>query len=565
MNNEELKCSQCGFTSKEGQYFCGDCGQKLKNVCTGCDSVNPPTYKFCGQCGKDLRLLGTLILDRTGLIIKVDKTANSILQIAGDDLLGKPFLIFVNITDRAFFFSCWNMTLSSSKEQDLEVELKPEQDRTINTHLTLKPLATYGRTVDTIHVEIEDITDSRRTLQQFEEKEKILEIIGSITEIFHPAKRKTRQKTINGVLEKIGVVSLVQYAFVSRIDPVSNLMFTEFKWQVTDTSKISKSIITLPLDTIHPVLLKLQKGITYIAEDFSSLNLAERHLWKKWHPGFSSPGSIACELIYRDHRPVGIIGLIRTEKGTWPRNTIMLMKLSAQLISETLPKSLSGNSILRVSDVSAPKDSLKDTPLHSEEIIDLEEVEVILDEHEVVEATRLIDGRMLIESNKEGDPDSAQRVFATSDGAYALQCPKCERTELVAADHFKTSGWILKVTCPCSCSFRIIREMRKVYRKEVQLSGSFARDSDDLNRLEVPGKLFSMEVTNISKRGLNFKTVMTRSLQVGDNIQLRFNLDNSSKSPIKKSAMIKSVNKMNVGCQFQYIDKHDTTLGFYFL
>lgn len=445
------------------------------------------------------------------------------------------------------------------------MELKPEKDRIINSHLTLKPLAKSGRTVDTIHIEIEDITDRRRTLQQLEEKEKLLEIIGSLTEIFHPAKRKTRQKTINGVLEQIGLVSLAQYTFVSRIDPVGNLLFTEFKWQETDIPKTSKPIITLPLDTLHPVLEKLQKGITYIAEDFSLLDPRENHLWKRWHPGFYSPGSIACELICRDYKPVGIIGLIRTKKGTWPRDTIMLLKLSAQLISETLPKSLSGNSILQRSDVSVPKNSSKDIPLQSEEINDLEEIEIIIDEHEVIETSGEVDERMLIEPIKEGNPDSAHPVFASDDGAYALQCPKCERSELVSADYFKTSGWILKVTCPCSCSFRIIREMRKAYRKEVQLSGSFTHASDNLSRLEVPRKWISMEVTNISKIGLNFKAPMTRLLQVDDNIQLRFNLDNSSTSLIKKSAMIKSVRKNNVSCQFQNTDKHDTTLGFYFL
>jgi hypothetical protein len=235
------------------------------------------------------------------------------------------------------------------------------------------------------------------------------------------------------------------------------------------------------------------------------------------------------------------------------------------LISETLPKSLSGDSVFRRSDVSVPKDSVKDIPLHTKEVIDLEEIEVIIDEQEAIETTRGIDERMLIEPIQEGDPDSAQRVFATNDGAYVLQCPKCERSEFVSVDHFETSSWILNVTCPCSCSFRIIREMRKVYRKEVQLSGSFTHDSDDLNRLEVSGKWFPMEVTNISKSGLNFKTGMSRSLQVDGNVQLRFNLDNSSESLIYKSAMIKSVRQNNVGCQFQNIDKYDTTLGFYFL
>ena len=568
MKNDKLKCSLCGIIPEEGLNFCGNCGQKLKKACTNCESVNPPTYKFCGQCGKDLRLLGTLILDSNGLIIKADKTANSILQIEGRELLGKPFSIFVNVTDRAFFFSCWNMVLNTSAQKDLEVELNPEQNRTINSHLFLKPQDESRRTVDTVYVEIEDITEPRQAIQQLEENEKLLEIIDSLTEIFHPAKRKTRHKTINGVLEKIGLVSLVQYAFVSRIDLVSKLIFTDFKWQGKNTSKVTGSITTIPMDTIHPVLEKLKKGIAYSVEDFNLLSLAECQLWERWHPNFSPMGSIACELIYRDNSAVGIIGFIRTEKGIWPRNTLMLMKLSSHLISETLPKSLSATSILQHPGVSVPQSSLKDVQLQPDEVNGFGEIEVIIDdvdEYEVIEEIENVDDRMLIEPNNEGNPDGAHRVFATNDGAYVLQCPHCARNELVATGHFKKSGWILKVTCPCSCSFRIIREMRKAYRKEVQLSGSFAIDSGGLNKSTVLEKWLSMEVTNISKGGLNFKTPMTLLLKVGDNIQLRFTLDNSKKSLIKTSAIIHSVGNNAVGCQFQNTDEYDSILGFYFL
>ena len=74
-----------------------------------------------------------------------------------------------------------------------------------------------------------------------------------------------------------------------------------------------------------------------------------------------------------------------------------------------------------------------------------------------------------------------------------------------------------------------------------------------------------MEVKDISKGGLNFKTGMTLLLKVGDNIQLRFTLDNSKKSLIKTSAIIKSVGNNTVGCQFQNTDEYDSILGFYFL
>ncbi len=338
---------------------------------------------------------------------------------------------------------------------------------------------------------------------------------------------------------------------------MSNLLFTEFKWHLFDITNNPKNNVTLPLEAIHPVLQKLLKNATYIAEDFSALSPAENRLWEKWHPSVSQKGSFVCELIYRGHQPVGIIGFIRSGRGEWPHNALMLMKLSAQLISETLPNSMSGNSILQRIELARDSDSSK--------VLSFDEVELIVDDQEVMEESREVDEKMLIEPHPGGNPENAQRVFATDDGAYVLQCPECERSELVSADPFKKNGWILQVTCPCSCSFRIIREMRKLYRKEVQLPGSFSSDSAAMNRLDVSEKWFSMEVENISKSGLKFKSPMTRLLHEGDNIQLRFNLDNSSESLINKLAMIKSVNNSSVGCQFQDCDKHDSALGFYFL
>lgn len=477
-------------------------------------------------------------------------------------------------------FSCWNTALNSFKQQELEVDLKPERSKTVSTNLLLKPHIKNGRFADAICVVLEDLTDSRKAIQQNEEDTKFLELLGSLIEIFRPAARKNRNKTINGILEKIGVISYVQYAFVSRIDSLGNLVCTDFKWQGRQTPGSTESISALPLDAIHPVLEKLQEGVPYITENFSSLSTSEANLWKRWHPGVASPGSIICELIYRDQQPVGIIGLVRTEQGEWPKKTIMLVQLAAQLLSETLPKSLSGSSILRRSTPLTSKESIDDILSQSEEVYELEEyepegyepeeyeledVEVILDDYEVVEDVGGGNERMQIEAYRDGNPDGAHRVSETSEGDYTLQCPQCEKTEFIPAALFDTSGLVLKVTCPCSCSFRIIREMRKNYRKKVQLPGSCSRGSDNPKRMDSQGKWLSMEITNISKGGLNFETPMATLFTVGEHIQLRFALDNSSRSLIDISAIIRSVRKNEVGCQFQESEKHETTLGFYFL
>lgn len=560
MKNDELKCSQCGFISKKGQNFCGECGQKLEKVCPDCNSANPPDYNFCGQCGKDLRILGALLLDRTGLIVKIDPAASSILQLEADKLLGKPLAIFVGVTDRAHFFTCWNTALNSFERQELEVDLQPAQDRIITTRLIIKPPETSTKGVDSIQLEIEDRTNDQVTLQQNKQRDKLLKTIESLTGIFHPGTRETRQKTIIGVLEKIGLASQSQHAFVSRIDPLSRLVFTEFLWQATPGPNAS-SAATLPLESLQPVLENLQKGLAYITDDFNSLALSEHHLWNRWHPGISSPGSIACELIYRDHHPVGIIGLIRDEKGTWPQDAIMLLNLSARLLSETLPKHLPGNIVGPREELTA----LENGADYSEDLSVLEEVEIVDNQYEPLDIIDIIENGFTVEPLESGNPDEAHRVFATDDGVYVLQCPRCGQRESIPVDHFDHDGWILQVSCHCGCSFQIVREMRKAFRKEVQLFGSFSPGFDELNKIETTGKWNSMEVTNISKIGLNFKTPVTKLLTIGDHVQLKFNLDNSTNSLINKKAMIKSVRKNQVGCEFQNGNKSDTTLGFYFI
>jgi hypothetical protein len=74
-----------------------------------------------------------------------------------------------------------------------------------------------------------------------------------------------------------------------------------------------------------------------------------------------------------------------------------------------------------------------------------------------------------------------------------------------------------------------------------------------------------MVVTNLSKTGLNFTSDKAGQLRPGDRVQLRFYLDNSSKTLIKKRAQVRSVLEDTVGCQFKGSDRYDVTLGFYFL
>jgi class 3 adenylate cyclase/tetratricopeptide (TPR) repeat protein len=49
-----MKCATCQFENPPGMKFCGECGERLQNVCPACKAVNPPNHKFCGECGQRL-------------------------------------------------------------------------------------------------------------------------------------------------------------------------------------------------------------------------------------------------------------------------------------------------------------------------------------------------------------------------------------------------------------------------------------------------------------------------------------------------------------------------------
>jgi len=107
--------------------------------------------------------------------------------------------------------------------------------------------------------------------------------------------------------------------------------------------------------------------------------------------------------------------------------------------------------------------------------------------------------------------------------------------------------------------------MRSFHRKAVKLEGVFMRTqgsnivSDSIN---YSGKAC---ITNVSKRGIGFITEGTNNLNTGDQVRIKFTLDNQSKSLITKHVLIKGINEHYAGGQFVGTDRSDITLGFYLM
>jgi hypothetical protein len=551
-----MKCPKCGAALSEGQNYCGGCGHQLKNVCSGCGTINPPFFKFCGQCGRNLADVGTILLDRAGLILEADAAARDILRPPNGGVTGKPFALFVDVEDLVLYYSHWNELIRSGRRQNLEIELHPTPDTVLHVQLVLRRLDDHDREGMRIRMEIGDVTDRRQIMQALQEKQDYIELVVLLNDLFQPHDGHVPGDTIGGVLEKIGLLSESGYGFVARFDARGKRLHTLSQWDAAGASGEAPPP-PVALQKLRPVLEKLHRGRPYVVEDLTTRPPHERHTWRSWQ--HRPTGAVQCHLIYRRHKPIGIIGLAKTKSGHWPREIVALVKLAGRLMADTLPHARPGLAIVKPMATSPSKV----TP--ATETVDIEDIEIIVDEDDQADTEDKIPARMQITSDDQAGFGDGLRVFPAEDGDYQIRCPHCSRQETVGPPVFAKLGAVLKVTCPCGDSFRILRELRHAFRKAVRLDGLFAQNVSDLNKMAVVNVWGPMVVTNLSKSGLSFTAEKAGLLKPGDRVHLRFYLDNSSKTLIKKPALVKSVQGDTVGCQFEGTDRHDVTLGFYFL
>ncbi len=477
--------------------------------------------------------------------------------------MGKPFSLFVNLNDLVLYYSHWNELIRSTRRQNLEIELNPNRDTVIHAQLVLRLLDDPQGEALRIRMEIGDVTDRRQILQALQEKQDLIELIGSLTETFHLPVVNPGGKTIGSALEKIGLVSEGQYGFIARLDMAGKQLVTEFQWHASSARNAVPGDAAIPFKRIRAILEKLLKGRSYVAGDITKLPAAERGVWRTWP--LRDTGAVVCQMIYRRKRPVGVIGLASSEPQVWTRDAVLLVKLAGRLMADTLPRARPGKAVIQPAPVKAATDNSAPKPRQAAKPIDVEEIEIIIDEDNVAQKTGPAPERMEIVSDAENGSDGGLRLFAADGADYQMTCPKCGRQEAIAPVVFEKMGAVLRVNCPCNCSFRIIREMRHTYRKAVRLEGLFAQDVSDLNKMAVVNVWGPMVVTNISKTGLKFTADKASLLRNGDRVHLRFYLDNSAKTLIKKSAQVISIQGDTAGCEFLGSDRYDVTLGFYFL
>jgi len=151
-----------------------------------------------------------------------------------------------------------------------------------------------------------------------------------------------------------------------------------------------------------------------------------------------------------------------------------------------------------------------------------------------------------------------EKIYLDEHNQATFTCPKCQKSWTKDLSAFKDAHKRIQVKCKCPCGyiFPAIQERRKEFRKNVTVTGAYFH-----NKREIRGLI---TVKNIAKSGLGLVLSTKQSLNKGDKLQLKFNLDDPKKTFVDKEAVVQKTEGNYVVLQFT--DKNwDEELKDYFI
>ncbi|OGQ96422.1 MAG: hypothetical protein A2521_08825 [Deltaproteobacteria bacterium RIFOXYD12_FULL_57_12] len=150
-----------------------------------------------------------------------------------------------------------------------------------------------------------------------------------------------------------------------------------------------------------------------------------------------------------------------------------------------------------------------------------------------------------------------QKIYIKKNGTADIECPICHDTKTILASSFKDIKRPLKVQCTCGAHFQVRLEFRAMYRKKVNLLGTYT----NLSSRNAQGTLL---LNDLSLQGIGFTADEKHTIKKNDNLVVTFVLDDPHGTVITKNTTVVSVRKRAIGCEFESTT-YDSRIGNYLL
>ena len=156
----------------------------------------------------------------------------------------------------------------------------------------------------------------------------------------------------------------------------------------------------------------------------------------------------------------------------------------------------------------------------------------------------------------------AKKAYVTDDGKTTFTCDVCQHAKIVDVSRYKNIGRAPTIKCQCKCGhqFKVTLEKRSMLRKPVNLAGTYTYISPLGDKDQ--GK---MTVRNISRKGLQMELGGNHDFEVGNSLDVKFQLDDATRSTIAKAVVIRNISGRKLGTEFVDADEFDKMLGMYLM
>ena len=153
-----------------------------------------------------------------------------------------------------------------------------------------------------------------------------------------------------------------------------------------------------------------------------------------------------------------------------------------------------------------------------------------------------------------------QKVYLTSKQMATFSCPQCARSKTVDVSKHSTLDKMITVNvkCPCGHAYKAILEKRKKYRKDTNLPGTYIHFIDGQ-----PRDRGLMTVKDLSTSGMKLQLNVKQNFAIGDQLQVEFHLNDTHRTLIKKTVIIRNQREQFIGTEFAPFETVDKALGFY--
>lgn len=175
-----------------------------------------------------------------------------------------------------------------------------------------------------------------------------------------------------------------------------------------------------------------------------------------------------------------------------------------------------------------------------------------------------------------------QKAVVNQKNQFLVSCPHCTQINRMSTADLENTDKLFKVfglqsvyICQCKCSkkFNLKLDLRRKFRKDVDLAAYFCRlspedmgDKFSYKDENSYGIRHNSKIIDISVEGLRLKTLVKHFISVGDSLLVKFDLGGSGANRVvEKRLAVLSVKRDLIGGEFFPKDKNDPRIGFYLL